>query len=411
MIKRILKKVFPNELSRGTFILFVMMNIFNLLNLVFNFFMGRALGPEGYGTLAVLMSFVYIYGIPNEAIQNIISRYTSKLNLKKNYGKIKFMMLKALKKSFYIALIIFILVTLLTSVLSKFLKIDFWLIFLINIVVFFSFAIPVVRGTLQGMKKFSSLGGSMIIEASFKLFFGISLVLFGFKVFGAVIGILLSLCAGLIFSLYFNKEVLHEEKENVSFKDIYLTSIPYFMIMLAILLFFSLDIIFAKVFFSAELAGKYAVLSIFGKAIFLGTFAISKAMFPLVSEKKDKKEDSSKLFKKSLGIIIILCSMAIILYALFPELIISLLYGNQYIDMHPYLIYSGIAFSFLALSNLILIYGLSINRLRNVHYLFGFLALEIVLFYLFHSTILEYILALMFSNIIMFIGSIFLIRR
>ena len=411
MIKKILQKVFPSELARGTFILFMTMNASNVLNFLFHFFMGRALEPEGYGVLAVLMSFIYIYSVPNEAIQNLISRYTSKLNLRKNYGKIKFLMLKALRRSFYVSAIIFGVATVLTLFLSRILGINFWLIFLINITIFFAFSIPIVRGVLQGTKKFSRLGNSMVIESGLKLFFSISLVIFGLKVFGAVMGILISLFAALIFSLYFNKEVLREEKENATFKEIYVTSIPYFTIMLAIFLFFSLDIIFAKVYFSSEMAGKYAVLSMLGKAIFLATFAVSKAMFPLASEQKDKKEDSSKLFKKSLLIIVSLCAAIIILYAFIPKIVISILYGKEYIEMYPYLVYSGLAFSFLSLSNLILVYGLSINKLRKIHYLFLFLILEVVLFSLFHNTILEYIFSFMVSNIIMFIGSLFFLKK
>src|SRR3989344_2581040 len=158
MIKKLFSKIFPSELEKGAFILLVTMNIFNVLNFLFHFFMGRILGPADYGVLAVLMSFIYIYSIPSEAIQNIISRYTSKLNLKKNYGKIKFLMLKALKKSLKISVTIFILATGFTFILSKLLEINFWLIFLINIVIFFSFFIPIIRGILQGRKKFFRLG-------------------------------------------------------------------------------------------------------------------------------------------------------------------------------------------------------------------------------------------------------------
>src|SRR3989338_1959753 len=93
-----LKKKFSNELGRGAFILFITINIFNLLNFLFHFSMGRLLGPAAYGILAVLMSLVYIYNIPSEAIQNIISRYTSKFNIKKEHGKIKSLLFKGLFK-------------------------------------------------------------------------------------------------------------------------------------------------------------------------------------------------------------------------------------------------------------------------------------------------------------------------
>ena len=405
-----MRKLLSGELGRGTIILFLTMNFVNFLNFLIHFSMGRMLGAEDYGTFAVLMSMIFIYNIPTEAIQNIISRYTSTFNLKEQKGKIKFLMRTSLKKGFVFSCLAFAVSMILALFLSKFLKINFWLILITNITIFASFSSPITRGVLQGRKKFGSLGNSLLIASTLKLFFAVSLVILGFKVFGAITGTVVGIFAGLVFSFYFNKDILSIKEEKTSFDRIYSKSIPYFNAMFAILLMFSLDIIFAKRFFSAELAGKYAVLSMIGKIIFLGTIAVGTAMFPLTSEKSDTKKDSSGLFKKSLLIVILLCIIAVIIYALFPELIIKILYGSKYIDMAPYLIYSGIAFSFLSLSNLVLIYGLSMNRLRKSMYLFIFLGIEIVLFYLFHKTILEYILAFMVSNIIMFIGSFLFIR-
>ena len=86
-----IKKLLSSELGKGAFILLISMSIVNILNFFFHFSMGRMLGPEDYRILAVLMSLIYIYNVPTEAIQNIISRYTSKFNLHNELGKIKFL--------------------------------------------------------------------------------------------------------------------------------------------------------------------------------------------------------------------------------------------------------------------------------------------------------------------------------
>jgi len=222
---------------------------------------------------------------------------------------------------------------------------------------------------------------------------------------------LLGVFAGFIFSLYFSRDILSEKEKKVSFPKAYSMGIPYFLVMLAILLVFSLDIILAKRFFAPELAGKYAVLSMLGKMIYLGTFGISKAMFPLTSERKETNQNSSGLFYKSLILIIIICVISVLVYAMFPKLIISILFGSVYLEMAPYLVYSAIALSFLSLTNLVLIYGLSTDKLRKTRFLFIFVVIEVVLLSLFHDTILQYITSFMVSNIIMFIGSYFFLKR
>jgi len=406
-----IKKIFSNELGRGAFVLFSTMILFNFLNFLFHFSMGRLLGPVNYGVLAVLMSIVYIFGVPAEAIQNLISNYTSKFNIKKENNKIKFLMFKSLKMGFKIALLLFLISIILAIFISKFLEINFWLILLTNVLLVSSLTLPIIRGVLQGRKRFLYLGENLIIESVLKLIFSISLVLFGFKIFGAMVGVLLGVFSAIVFAFYFNKDIIKEKEKPISFDGIYLKSIPYFIAMFVIFLALGLDIILARRFFSPGLAGQYSVLSMLGKIIFFGTVAISKVMFPLTSEKHDMNEDSYGLFKKSFLLVFFLCSIAILIYGLFPKLVISILYGRQYIEMSSYLVYSAIALSFLSLSNLVLIYGLSTKGLRSPWFLPIFLVTEIILLYSFNNNIQEYILAFMVSNIIMFIGSLFFLKR
>jgi O-antigen/teichoic acid export membrane protein len=236
-------------------------------------------------------------------------------------------------------------------------------------------------------------------------------VIFGFEVFGAMMGVVFGVIAGLVYSFYFNKDILQVKDEKVKFDNIYSLSVPYFIAMLVIFLTVGLDILLAKKFFSPELAGQYAVLSMMGKMIFFGTFAVGKAMFPLTSETHDNNQDSSKLFKRSIFMILGLSIAGILVYLLVPELVVSIFYGPQYLEIADYLVYSGIAMGLLSLSNLNFVYGLSTNRLKKSYLLFIFIIIEIVILSLFHSTIQEYILAFMVSNAIMFIGSLFFIRK
>jgi O-antigen/teichoic acid export membrane protein len=180
------------------------------------------------------------------------------------------------------------------------------------------------------------------------------------------------------------------------------------------LLIFSVDIILAKVFFKAtpEVVGEYAVLSMLGKMIFFGTMAIGKAMFPITSEKHDNSEDTFSVFKKSFLIIIFLCIIAIGVFFFIPDIVLFFSYGSKYLVIANYLVYSAIAFSFLSLTNLIILYKLSKDQLntKRSYFLVIFLLIEIVLLALFHNSILEYILAFMVSNIVMFIGTLFFLK-
>ena len=409
---KMFKQLFSNEFRKGALILFITLNIFNFLNLLFHFIMGRILGPADYGVLAVLMSIIFLHGIPNESIQNLISRYTSKFNAKKENGKIKYLMLKAGKKGFMAAIVIFIILVLVSFLLANFLNINFWLIALTNLMIFSGILAPVWRGILQGEKRFEQLGASYVIEAWTKLVVAISLVVLGLQIFGAIIGVLFGAAAALYFSGLVNHHNLKKEKiKKTQFDHIYIESVHYLIAMIVILLAFNIDVILAKRFFEAELAGKYAVLTIIGRIIYLGVFSISKAMFPITSEKYEMNSNTKILFVKSLVVVVTLCAIGVMLYALFPKLIIFILFGSLYTDVSNLLVYAGIALSFLALTNVVLLYCLSINGLKKSYYLFIFLIIEVVLLSLFHNGLFEYILAFMASTIIMFIGTLFFLRK
>jgi O-antigen/teichoic acid export membrane protein len=406
-----IKRIFSSELGKGTVILLITMNIFNLFNFFFQFIMGRLLGPEEYGTLAVLITIIGIYTLPGEAIQKLSSNYASKFNIKGEKGKIKDYMIKALKKSSKWSLGLFLIILLISFGLTDFLKINLFLLMGCGIFVFFSFFIPIEQGILQGRKKFGLMGFSLMIEALFKLIFAVSFVLLGFQVFGAIFGMFFGSLSGLIFLIYFNEDILSSKREETAFKGIYFESQRYFLIVLIITLMYSVDILFIKRYFAPEVVGQYAAISVISKILFLGTIAVSNVMFPLTNEKYHENKESKKLFFRSLSLTSLLCGGGLIFYSLFSHQLISVLYGREYLSLSIYLPLLGLSFAFLSLSNLTLIYRLSKNDLGKEYLLILVLILEIVFFHLFHRTILEYILVILFSNIIMFISSFLLTKK
>ncbi len=400
-----IKKFLSSELGKGTLILLITMNLFNLLNFIFSISMGRMLAPAEYGILMTLMSFIYLYSIPSEAIQYLASRYTSKFNIKKEQGKIKNLMKVFFKTGTFFAFIVFIVFLGGSVFLSKKLEIDYWLLIFTNLLIFAGFYGPITRGVLQGKKRFGKYGAILTVEGILKVILALILVNWGFGVFGAVNAVIVSVFLGILLSLYFCKDVFEAKEKKAVFQEIKMS--PYFITMIAIMFFLSIDIILAKWFFSATIVGRYAVLSILGKIIYMGTQGISKAMFPLSSERKDQKKDSSEIFKKSFLVTLILGGIGIFIYWLFPEAIVLILYGNKYSGIGKLLFLTGASFGILALTNIILTYKLSIGKLKKSYWLFVFVIFEIILFSLMHENLSEFVKALFISNIVIFIGSYF----
>jgi O-antigen/teichoic acid export membrane protein len=412
MFSKIVNKIKSDNLLKGSMILFIMINIFNVINYIFQFSMVRLLGPEDYGIFAVLMSFVYIFSIFVESIQTVISKYTSKFNVEGHKGKIKRLIFKSIKKSLYVAFFIFLLLIPVSFLLSYILKINVSFIIFTNLLLFAIVSQPILRGVLQGTKNFKQLGWNMIIEASLKLIISISLVLIGFRVYGPITGVILGALISF-FIIFLNiKDIIKSKEEEESFDNIYSFSLPVIISMIAIVLMYSVDIIIAKAIFNPELAGKYAVVSMFGKIIFFGTYAIGKAMFPFSTESHESGKNAFGIFKKSLimaSLFIIVCLFA---YLITPSLIIRTLAGSKYLDISGLLFIVGLAFSFVSLSNLFVLYLLSINKLNKSYWSLLLLSIiQIISLIVFGKDIFSFSITLLIVNLMLLIYSGYLIFR
>ncbi|MDD5086274.1 MAG: oligosaccharide flippase family protein [Candidatus Nanoarchaeia archaeon] len=405
-----MEKLKLDEFLRGSIVLIIMFGLYNILNYVFQISMARMLGPSDYGVLAVLMSIVYIFSIPSEAIQTIVTRYTSKFNIKKEYGKIKDLLFRSLGKGAVFSLIVFLIFLFISIFLSSWLNINFYLLGITGIVIFFSFLIPITRGVMQGTKKFKRMGLNMIMEAILKVIITIALVFFGLRTYGAIGGVVIALLLAFILSFSLIKNIVASTRKKVDFGKIYSYNLPSLVAITSIVLMYSLDILLARRFFSPELAGQYAFVSLIGKAIVFANLAVGKAMFPLTSEKFEKGSETKSLFKKSIGFVFLISGIALALYFLFPEFVIRILSlgSTKYLAASNVLFLLGLAFTFTSFSNIMILYNLSIGKMKkSAYFLLSFVVIEIVLLCIFNSNILEFSVSVMLTNLIMFVYSLF----
>jgi len=394
-------------LISGSLILLITFNIFNFLNFIFHFFMARMLTAADYGILATLFSIIYMTGIFSESIQTIIAKYSAS---EKNPGKLKNLFLRTIKKSLKISLLVFIVFAFAAMPLSFLLKIPYLLLTSTGLMIFAAFLPPVTRGTMQGTKMFKTLGFNLIIESFIKLGLSIFLVFIGWKVYGAITATIIAAIIAFVLSLLALKKILKSKEKFMETKGIYAYSWPVLFILFNVMIFYSLDIIIAKIIFSNDIAGYYAIASILAKTIFFGTQPISKALFPLSAEKK-QPGGSHQLLINAIGIVLLCIFASLIVLYFFPSLLIKIFSGRVIIESVNIVFYLGIAFSLTSLTNLILLYKLSLRKTKSYLIFLIFPMIEVALLLLFSHNIIEYSLALVTASAIFLWGSILLLDR
>lgn len=392
------------DLLKGSFVLLILFGIYNFFNFVFQFSMARMLSVSDYGILAAIFSITYILTVFTESIQTIITKYSSS---EKDEKKIKGILLKSLGKAGKLSAIIFILFLVAGVVLSPLLKIPYVLFGIAGLIVFGSILLPVTRGVMQGKKKFSALGINMISESVLKLILAVIFVFVGWRVYGALIGAVLGVSFSFILSLIPLKKILKEKEKKFKSDGIYNYARPAFFIMFVVMVFYSIDVIIAKIVFSNEIAGVYAIASVLGKILFWGSMPISKAMFAITSEDKNEKKNLN-VFGNSLVVLIGILGFAILVFYLFPNLIVEIFSGKILPMANSILFYLGVAFSLLSLANLVLLYKLSTAKVDRYPLLGIFVLLEIGLLFYFSGSVIEFSIALITASAALLWGSVFL---
>lgn len=378
----------------------------------YTFAMARMLSIEEYSLLYSIIALTYILNIPQETIRTVVSIYTTKYDVKKEYGKIKGLMNYALKRIFIFSVIIFIGFLILSPLLVGLFHTNYWILIAAGSVLIFSFILPVLWGVYQGLGKFKTLGINNSIEGIFKLGLAILLVALlpgEIKIYGALvaapISLLLAFSIGML-SFGFLKK-FKPEKTKESIKRYSLATLIIFGL---VTIMYSADIIIARYFFMPKVSGIYAGISLICKAFFFIATGTKRAMMPNLAAGNEKKqeEECSKILKRVSIMMSILFGLAFLLFLIFPDQIVNIVLGSKFSQVAPYLKYMIIAIAMFSFSNLLVYYNLSVNKNKKMtaRVLATAAFLEIVLLILFHKSLSQFVMMLIIVYAILLVAMI-----
>ena len=140
------------------------------------------------------------------------------------------------------------------------------------------------------------------------------------------------------------------------------------------------------------MAGYYASLATLGKIVFFASSPIVMVMFPLISARHENGQDSRQTLNLSLALVLFASLGITGFYFLFPQFMIKILYGVDYLAAAPYLVYFSIFLSLYALVNVLVNYYLSIKKVKIVFFPVLAALIQILLILVFHQDIFQIVL-------------------
>ena len=326
--------------------------------------------------------------IPSSASVSIVKFISSARNseIYSTYKVINNMIVK-------LALILSIFMATSSPFIAKFLHINNILsVFLITPILYISLLTLVNQSTSQGLLKFIGSVIPTLLSATLKLLIGVAFVLIGWSISGAMLAITIGLLVAYLYShKYIKKHIKITKLLKVDIKPFLKYSEPVIIQSLAFTSIFTTDVLLVKHFLSPFDAGLYAALSTLGKIIFFAASPVAAAMFPVIAKRKSLNQNYTKIFLISFVITFLIAGSAALIFWLFPDLTIGLLYGNKYLSARTDLVWMGIFMFFYTLSNLLVNFYLSVGNTKIIFIPFTAALIQAITIWFNHDSITEVI--------------------
>ncbi len=330
------------ELSEKTLYsgVFLVLSTFlvNVINFLYNAYLGRALDLSDFGTISLISSFLYLSQVPLSALSRTVT-YKSAFFLGKHSTAFNAFWQRTRKNTIKLSFIIAMLWLFLTPYLPSLFRSDNILPFLLFTPIWIiGFAGAVDDGYLGGNMKFVVEGLMAISQAVSKFVITYIFVSLGLTDW-IYVAIPLSILTSFIIGWWSARKIkfVHEKQKEISLNfpvKFYTSSI---LAKVSSAAFLSFDLILAKMFLDPQSAGLYSLLSLSGKIIFMVGNQFTQFIVPVISKHEGQGISSTKTFYKLLSLTTFFSLAGFIVLGLFGDVTVPFLFGEKTLPIVKYL--------------------------------------------------------------------------
>lgn len=345
-LRQKLTQLFVGKLAKASGLMFIATVGGGLLGYVFQILMGRMLSVADYGLFIAMIALLAVVSVPISTVSMLVSRRASEYRAKQEPEKIAAMFWWVNGRVLRSALIMVLLVLPFSSYLKDYAHLEslapILVLLLVAVAMLF---LPLNIAFLQAQQNFLWIAFANVGIHGFKILFCVAFVFAGFKLLGALMGVLfasIALWVMTYFPLRPAVEIALENRRPETYFSL-ISALPVLVANLAFVVMTQLDLLLVNHYFDSQHAGVYAAAAILGKAVMYLPGAIIIAMFPMVAENESHSRSSAHLFINAIVLTVGFSGLGALLYYLFAEEIISLLYGQKYQGAAEVLKYYGFA--------------------------------------------------------------------
>ena len=389
--------------------------IFLILNLLYSVFelgfngVSVRLPGDGYSTFWALQKIFFIITTPLIGIQLVISKEVASYGVLGAYGKCRNFVRRTFVYTLFGALIIIVLGLLVSPFIRDFLRIDSTVpVFFMLIVIGVYFPLPILYGTIQGLKRFYTLG---LMQACW----GFLRFIFAFIIVCVMAGGLNKLLTGIIAATAVTamlswipaRPIFRYPGDDIDRHEIlhaYGLIFPVILMVFCVMVMKNADVVFAKRFSDSAPANAYTTAALVGSAFFTlsGIFMV---MFPMVSEEKTRGGNPIIFLLKSCGFVTVLSFIGIVVAWVKPDVLMYIITVGKYVPgAEPLIQLISVAVPPLSLIFVMSNYLLAKHKTRFLLILFGGMILQVLFIVLNHETPFKMLTGIIIANTLTLVG-------
>ncbi|MCK4401195.1 oligosaccharide flippase family protein [bacterium] len=393
-----------DSIYKNSALLFIAAMAGNFFQYLFQFFMGRNLSVADFGAMNALFSFGVITSVGIGTIGLVITKYIAGFKGKNEFGKIKGIILKSFKYIVPPGIIVSILIF-----AARFQIMDYYKLEHVSPVVIagFSFLISCILSLFlaaaTGMQRFNYIALNQILGPLSRIGSGALLVWLGLGLNGAILASVVASITGILILGKVIKDIMKVKIESVKKykKEMLLFCAPVAMSIFFYTVLTMIDMTLVKHYFSANIAGQYAAISVLGKSILYLPGAVVVVMFPMVAEAHTINKNTLPILKKVLLFALLICSIGIFIFFLFPDFLLRLISRGRYTGDVKLLWMFGLAMLPYALIGIINSFHIARHKIGFVIALVIMTIIQVGLICMFHKSLEQVIYILLICGIVL----------
>ena len=387
----------------GSVVLLCGSGLTTVINLAYNIFVARFLGPQGFGTATAVYTLLTLLSAVALSFQIVSTKVVAQQTAPED---------KALgyrgyhRGAWQCGLLVAFTLVLFQSQIATYLNLsDPFLVAILAVGAAFYIPLGARRGYIQGTYGFLRLAANLVLEGAARLAGSFFLIHLGF----GVRGVICANAAAVALAYFASAPKLTPRVPTLvhasyAFRE---TS--------QALLFFSgqvlinnCDIVLVKHYFSAQMAGLYAAVAMVGRVIFAFSSAVVNTTFPLVAATRHEERRNPGVIATSL-LLVAGCGSALALGLWFaPGWIWTVAFGTGFEiagshELPRLLALYALTTVVYSLSVVIITFEMSYKIANSSLVQFGFSVIVIVGICLYHSSLLEVILVQLILMVALFI--------